>query len=263
MHLDVADLRDFYLTALGRVVRRLLAHRIGARWRGMGVDTLIGIGFATPYLGTFRRDCVRFGAFSPVTQGALVWPTANRGQSVLVEPERLPLADNSVDRALLIHCLEMAGRPAPLLRELWRVLAPEGRILIIVPNRRGVWARLDRTPFGQGQPYSRSQLERLLTDSLFTPIDWDSALHVPPFDVRLLLRSARAWERIGARVWPLFGGVILVEAQKQIVQPMGKRAARRALRELVTVRRDLVRPDASTSETRPSRQEDSEGTPNF
>jgi SAM-dependent methyltransferase len=173
----------------------------------------------------------------PAGQGALVWPPTGDVVSVLVENEQLPLPDNSVDRILAIHCLETAERARPLLREIWRVLAPEGRVMMVVPNRRGVWARIDTTPFGQGQPYSRSQLERLLSDALFTPLDWSTALFLPPLDRRILLRSANAFERLGANVSPAFAGVIIVEARKEMVAPLGKAVpAARRLRDLVPAR---------------------------
>lgn len=236
MQLDVAYLRDFYATPLGQVVRRLLLNRIRARWRGLARGTLIGLGFATPYLGGFRGEVRRLGALMPSSQGALVWPANGGSLAVLVEEDRLPLPDNSVDYLIAVHCLEVAERPGPLLREMWRVLAPEGSLLIVVPNRRGLWTRLDTTPFGHGRPFSRSQLDHLLVESLFTPVDWDSALHVPPFDKRLLLRSAVAWERAGAKLWPAFGGVLIVEARKEMVAPMGKTVKASVLPNLVTSR---------------------------
>ena len=54
MHIDVTDLRDFYLTPLGQIVRRILLHRLRARWRHVDGQTVIGLGFATPYLGSLR-----------------------------------------------------------------------------------------------------------------------------------------------------------------------------------------------------------------
>jgi SAM-dependent methyltransferase len=237
MQVDVADLRDFYATPLGQVVRRLLSHRIRARWRAPHCETMIGLGYPTPYLGSFRGEVSRLGALMPAAQGALVWPATGRTSSVLVEEERLPLPDASVDRLLCLHALEVADRPGPFLREMWRVLTPEGRLLMVVPNRRGVWARTDATPFGQGRPFSRRQLETLLEGALFTPIDWGSALHFPPIANRMLLRSATAWERAGARIGSAFAGVIIVEARKELVAPLGKPAKARALRELVPVRR--------------------------
>jgi SAM-dependent methyltransferase len=236
MQPDVEALRDFYATPLGQVARRLLAQRIRARWPHLPGGTLMGMGFPTPYLGSFRGEVSRLGALMPVGQGALVWPPTGSVLSVLVENEQLPLPDNSVDRILAVHCLETAERAGPLLREMWRALAPEGRVLIIVPNRRGVWARIDATPFGQGQPYSRGQLERLLSDALFTPLDWSMALFLPPLDQRMLLRSATALERLGNRISPAFAGVIIVEARKEMVAPIGRAATSRRFRDLMPVR---------------------------
>jgi SAM-dependent methyltransferase len=235
MHLDATELRDFYARPLGAMVRRLLTHRIRARWGRLNGRTLIGLGYATPYLGAFRGEAIRIGAFMPVAQGAVVWPPSHQTLSVLVEEERLPLADNTVDRLLVVHCLEATGRPRPLLRELWRVLSPEGRLLMIVPNRSGLWARTEVTPFGQGQPYSRGQLDRLLNDAMLTPLDWSWALHVPPVERPIVLQSALAFERAGARVWRGFGGVIIVEAKKELLAPMGRLRTARALGGLITV----------------------------
>ncbi len=236
MQLDVSELQEFYTTALGQVVRRLLTHRIRARWRSVSGATLIGLGFSSPYLGSFRGEVRRVGALMPHSQGAVVWPRDGKTLSVLVEEDRLPLPDGSVDRLLGVHCLEVAERGRPLLREMWRVLAPEGRLMLIVPNRRGVWARLDNTPFGQGRPFSRRQLESLLVDALFTPFDWGGALFVPPIGRRMLLRSAPAWERMGANVSPAFAGVFIVEARKEVVAPIGKPAKARVLRDFVPIR---------------------------
>lgn len=222
MHLDVAELRDFYARPMGQITRRVLTRRIRERWPNIKGQTLIGLGFVTPYLGVFRNESRRIGALMPASQGAIVWPAAGPVMSVLVDEERLPLPDNAVDRMIAVHCLEGAERVRPLLREIWRVLAPDGRLLLIVPNRQSMWARLDSTPFGHGRPYSRGQLERLLGDALFTPIDWTHALHMPPFERRFILRSAATFERLGARVTPTFGGVIIVEAKKEVMAPIRK-----------------------------------------
>ncbi len=235
MHIDVADLTAFYATPLGQTARRLLGHRIRARWRTVAGCTVAGLGFAAPYLGAYRDEAARVGALMPAGQGALIWPRAGDKLCVLVDETHLPLPDNSVDRLLVMHCMEVAERVGPLLRELWRVLSPEGRIILTVPNRRGVWARLDTTPFGQGRPFSRGQLEGLLRNALFTPVEWIYALHMPPFDRSIVLRSATAWERVGARLSPAFAGVIMVEATKELIAPVGKLKTR-AVGKLVTVR---------------------------
>jgi SAM-dependent methyltransferase len=217
MHPDVLELRAFYASPLGSVVRRLLGRRIRTRWRSVSGAQLMGLGFAVPYLGAFRGEATRLGALMPAGQGALAWPATGNGHSVMVEEAMLPLPDASIERLLVVHCLEVSERTGALLREMWRVLAPEGRLLLIVPNRRGVWARMDTTPFGHGRPYSRGQLERLLTDALFTPVEWSTALYMPPIDRHWLVRWATVFERVGARLWPGFAGVIMVEARKELM----------------------------------------------
>lgn len=237
MHTDVEDLRDFYATPLGQVARRLIGQRIRARWASARGLTVAGLGFASPFLGTYRAEARRIGAFMPAAQGAVVWPASGPVASVLVEERHLPLPDNTIDRLVAVHCLEQAERPGPLLREIWRVLAPEGSLMLVVPSRRGVWARLDHTPFGHGRPYSRGQLERLLTEALFTPVSWDNALHIPPVDRRFMLsRYALSWERLVGRLSPGFGGVIVVEAKKELMAPAGKVVRARAIGRLATVR---------------------------
>lgn len=223
MHVDVNELRAFYARPLGGAVRRLLGHRIRARWRSVAGLTVVGLGFATPYLRPYRAEAETLCAFMPAAQGALVWPSAGATKSVLVDEEALPLLDNSVDRMLVVHCLEGAERVGPLLREVWRVLSPEGRLLLVVANRRSVWARAETTPLGQGRPYSRGQLDRLLVEGMFAPYDWGWALHMPPIERAIVLRSATAFERIGTRIWPSIGGVMLVEARKELVAPTGRR----------------------------------------
>ena len=236
MYQDVAELRAFYSRPLGHAVRRLLGHRIRARWRNVRGQTLMGLGFATPYLGTYRDEAARLGALMPASQGALVWPRDGNVRCALVDELNLPLPDNSVDRLLGVHCLEGAESTRHLLREMWRILSPEGQLLLIVPNRSSVWARVDRTPFGHGRPYSKGQLERILGEAMFRPEHWSWALHVPPLEHNIILKSVVAIERLGSRVWPSIGGIILVEARKELSAPgiSGQRA--KALRGLVTVR---------------------------
>ena len=240
MQPDVTELLEFYARPLGGTTRRIIAHRIRARWRRVPGSTLVGLGYATPYLGSFRGEAHSVTALMPWTQGAVIWPSSGPVLTVVVDEAHLPLADNSVDHLLAVHCLEASENVGGLLREIWRVLKPEGRLLIVVPNRRGVWARFDSTPFGHGRPFSQSQLERLLAEAMFTPVDWSAALYIPPLDRRIVLRSALSAERLGLRISRAFAGVILVEARKELVAPIGKAVPARGLSVLVPHRGTTV-----------------------
>ncbi|MDV7339511.1 methyltransferase domain-containing protein [Terasakiella sp. A23] len=216
MWMDVVDLRDFYSSPLGGVARRMIRRRIRALWPDCKDMKILGLGYTTPYLGLFRSDAERTLAFMPSSQGVLHWPNENRSLTTLVDEADLPLDDVSVDRVLIVHAVECTEQLRSLLREAWRVLNGSGKVLIVVPNRRGVWARMERTPFGFGRPYSPRQLNNLLRDNMFTPLRSDHALFVPPSKSRMILGSAPAWENIGRRFFPGFAGVCLIEATKQI-----------------------------------------------
>ena len=197
MTMDVIDLRDFYSQRLGIVARQLINRGIRARWPDAEGQRVLGLGYPTPYLGLFREDSERCIAFMPAAQGVLKWPTGRPALATLIDEFSMPLPDAAVDRILLVHALEMSDDPERLLREVWRVLAPSGRLIAVIPNRRGVWTRTDNTPFGHGRPYSRAQITQLLRQTWFTPTAWGEALFMPPVASGWFLRSAMAWERGG------------------------------------------------------------------
>jgi SAM-dependent methyltransferase len=229
---DIVGLRSFYAQPLGHVARRLINVALRRRWPDTRGMALLGVGYATPYLGVFREEVERTFAFMPATQGVVKWPSAAPSLAALVHETLLPLQDASVDRVLAIHALEMSVHAPDMLSEVWRVLAAGGRALIVVPNRRGLWARMDTTPFGYGRPYSRAQLTQLLREALLTPVGWEEALWVPPFARSTFLRTAVAWERVGKTLSLPFAGVHIVEATKQVWRPVTARPVRAASRVL-------------------------------
>lgn len=230
MRPDVEEVRNFYHTQLGAVARRLLVHRIRALWPNVRGQTVLGLGYATPYMQLFLQEAERVIAVMPEDQGAVNWPAEGPSRTILASETDLPLRDASVDRVLVAHSLEMAGSPRPLLREIWRVLAPEGKLLLVAPNRRGLWARFDHTPFGHGRPYSRSQLEGLLASAMFSPAGWSPTLFMPPWSWPVVLNTAVGLERAGSYGWPRFCGVLMVEAQKNLYAPIGEGAKEPARR---------------------------------
>ena len=228
MFIDVVDLRDFYQTRLGQVARRQLRARIRKVWPDLAGMRVLGLGYATPYLRPFVGEAERVFALMPAGQGVLAWPPGDRSLVALADEGELPLQDYSIDRVLMVHGLEFSERSRALLTEVWRVLAGGGRLLVLVPNRRSLWAMNSATPFGQGSPYSQAQLSRLLRDAQFTPERTDAALFVPPMPrSRMILRSAGALERLGARWFNRFGGVVMIEATKQLYRPAAERAEKR------------------------------------
>jgi len=234
MQLDAAELSGFYQQARGKAVRRLIALRIREIWphcRGLRV---LGYGFAAPYLKSWLTGAERVIACSPARTGVMAWPPT-RQLALLADEDALPFADALFDRILVVHGLEGADAARVLLRQLWRVLAPEGRMLLVAPNRASLWAQLEASPFACGRPFHKGELTALLRDTLFEPVRWDHALYLPPFAGRRLTRVAGGFERLGRRFFPGVAGVHLVEASKSLygraaIKPVtkGKTALRTA-----------------------------------
>ncbi len=221
MHLDVQDLRSFYYrTRLGRAAQRSIRDQVQALWPEARSQTVVGFGFAVPLLRPFLADARRVIALMPGPQGVMSWPQGMPNVSVLCEETLWPLETGSVDRVLLLHGLETSENPAAVLDETWRCLAPGGRALFIVPNRGGMWARRDATPFGFGRPYTTSQLEAQLRMHDFAPERHAAALFQPPSEKRFWLRTGAMWEGFGRKVSAgIAGGVLMVEATKQVEAP--------------------------------------------
>lgn len=226
---DIVALRAFYSTTLGQLAERSITMALSSVWSTLPDERLVGLGYALPWLERFGTDAERVFAFMPATQGAVIWPQAGPSATALVFEEELPLPDSAVDRVFMVHALEHSENARQTLMEAWRVLAPGGRVVIVVPNRRGVWARFEHTPFGTGRPFSRSQLAEVLRDANFTPTVWSDALHFPPSKRQWVMRFSHVVERTGRRFWPIFAGVLIVEAEKRLYQglPSTARARRR------------------------------------
>lgn len=213
MRRDVLELRQFYASALGRRAREMITRKVVEAWGdGHGLDVL-GLGYATPFLDPVRAQSRRVIAAMPAQQGVEVWPGETRNLATLVHEDGLPFPNALFDRILAVHALEESADPLALLREVWRVLAPSGRIVVAVAARNGLWANAEATPFGHGRPYTRGQLAELLREAELEPSGYTRALYVPP--VSWLAGWAEGFEQAGSRLWPQFSGVVLMEAVKQ------------------------------------------------
>ena len=229
--MDIVDLREFYASRLGMATRKALSNRLKLPLASTGGAKVMGLGYAMPYLEDCVPDAEAQLAFMPARQGVFRWPRDGAVKTALVDECDLPLLESVVDVAVVAHALELTEAPGEMLKEVWRVLAPQGRLLLVVPNRRGVWARFDSSPFGYGQPFSRPQLAALLRESQFSVVSWSHALYFPPSVSATVLSSAPVIEAVGARLMPAVSGVIMVEAVKQVYAVAnGKRVRRLAPR---------------------------------
>ncbi|MFO1242148.1 MAG: methyltransferase domain-containing protein [Rickettsiales bacterium] len=213
---DVLTIRQFYSSPVGLETRRTLINAIRRFWPGAAGDSMIGIGYVLPVLRTYLGDASLIGSFMPRSLGAIYWPADTANHSILIDELQLPLKDQSVNRVIVSHTLEHTPHINSFLKEIWRVLVPGGRALILVPNRRGIWVRASDTPFGSGTPFTIAQLRHRAALANFTFVRADTTLFFPPSSLRIMIRISRALEWMGRIFLPGYGGVILLEVEKQI-----------------------------------------------
>ena len=234
MRNDAHELKRFYASPLGRAATRSIAIGLSRVWRPIPNERLVGLGYALPWLDRLGGEAERMMALMPAAQGARRWPKEGPSCTAIVYEEELPLAEASVDRVLLVHALEHSEVPLETLREVHRVLAANGRVIVVVPHRRGVWARFEHTPFGTGRPWSRGQLERILDEAGFAIADLNDALMFPPLAVSRLAPLWGPLDMVGRKVFSAFSGAIIAVGAKG-QGPRAVPATPRMLRRPVTV----------------------------
>ena len=224
-----SDLEHFYKTPLGIRTRRILVQILQMQgfYTFKKEDKKGFFGYPWPFLRKEQKEdslvLLSAARFSPFfSQEKRV---NGEAKSIIVASEtELPLQDHSLDYVFIIHWLEYAYDSQKALREIWRVLKNEGRVILVIPNRRSLWAAKDSTPFGQGISFSYSQILHLLRDSFFTPLNIQGALYMPPTSWRFLTFFFFSLERFSkkrvGRFLGFFAGVWVVEASKHTHAPL-------------------------------------------
>ena len=218
MHLDVVALKRFYYASdLGRMAQRMIRAELRALWPNVAGMNIVGFGFAAPFLRPFMEEAERTLCLMPSQQGVCLWPAEGPNLTALVEETLWPLPKGFADRVVIAHGLESCERPHALIQEISRVLAPDGRVVFVLPNRSGLWARRDATPFGFGRPYSAEQIEKALAAHDLSIEAERAALYMPASHRRFWLRTGPMCERVGQRLDVRgFAGVRIVEAKLTI-----------------------------------------------
>jgi SAM-dependent methyltransferase len=210
--MNILDMFEFYSSALGKATARVISKALNLKHHSGNSSIVLGLGYALPWLLSDQAF-----AFMLAKQGVLQWPSSSsHTRSALVHDDSLPLPDHSVDMCIVVHGLEFADEPQAMLEEIWRVLAPQGTVYLIVTNRCGLWAVSEATPFGHGQPFSRGQILKLLRESQFLVKRVTPVLHMPPLKHVAGWKVPELFERVGSALPFHLSGAILIEAQKQV-----------------------------------------------
>ena len=164
----------------------------------------------------------------------LAWDSS---ASVLAEPDQLPFAENQFDVIVLPHALEFQPLPHEVLREVFRVLRPEGRLLISGFNPYSLFGvkryfgRERQGPWG-GEFISLSRAKDWLTLLGFDLVDGQLDCFNWPAQNEKTLQRLAGLESAGDHWWPFAGGVYFLHAIKRVAgvrlfKPDWARAGRR------------------------------------
>ena len=230
MRQSVIQLEKFYAARLGHAAQAMTCRRLEAVWPDLSGRDILAYGYSGPYIRPYLKAAKRVILAMPGPQGAIAQESPRGQMSCLVQDDYLPFADAQFDNVLVAHGVEEAEALNILLSELWRVTKPEGRIVIIAANRSGLWARSEKTPFGAGRPFTRTQLRGLLRTAGFEPVLWSGALYAPPLKALTGPATLKTFERFGETVCPSFSGVVLVEALKRLYAESSGKSSRLVMR---------------------------------
>ncbi|MBL4590305.1 MAG: methyltransferase domain-containing protein [Alphaproteobacteria bacterium] len=211
MFSTVRNFDDFYKTREGRLVRRVLRQAV-SEYTNFSLNS-VGVGYSSPYIG---------GALSvfPVSLKIMGDDGKKLNNVACSDLSSLPLESSSLDIVIFTHGLERCEYPIDVLKEISRVLKSEGRLIMLVPNRRGLWAHCEWSPFGHGRPFSAAQLKFLLSEVSFVCDEVKSVLFTPPLKWRIMLRLSSFFEKYCPYVFPTMGGVNIAVARKQTYAPI-------------------------------------------
>lgn len=227
---DHSDLAHWLTTPMGRYVMDWEA----ARFDAMVADLF---GYHAVQVGLTQFDFLRNNRIPARIR--CDFTGEERDADVLAEPEALPFETGSVDLVLLPHALEFAEHPHQVLREVERILVPEGQVIIAGFNPFSLWGarrvlqrRAGDFPW-QGQYLSVRRIKDWLQLLSFETRAGGFGCYAPPVRQQRWLERFHFMDAAGDRWWPVCGGVYLLQAVKRVhgmrlIQPNWRtRAARR------------------------------------
>jgi len=221
---------------LGQELAEWYAGQPGSRVAAGEREALTGMvgdlfGYQLLQIGELEGDMAHL-ANCPIRHKTLISHRAHTVQSdvIVAEPQRLPVAADSVDAIILVHTLDFSPDPHQVLREAERALIAEGRLIVIGFNPFSLWGlwRMFRRWRGEipwcGHFLSYTRLNDWLTLMGFGIERMDVMEFRPPTRAGRLENV----ERIGRRVWPMLAGVYVVRAVKRVsrVTPVRQRWSR-------------------------------------
>lgn len=221
MWLDIIDYNNFYTGLLGKRIAFSLAEILEKEFLTLNqqpISHIVGYGYMMAifnHLIAQKNINDQFTLLFPSSMGGTVWSANNINSHALIcDHDILPFGDMQCDYIILCHALEHSKDSEDLLKSCHDALNPNGKLIIIVPARQGIWARSPYTPFGQGKPYSLTQLRYLLRKANMEITKHKRIFHTHPYLYKNFLKLHQIIDIIIKNIAYHLGGVLIVEAQR-------------------------------------------------
>ena len=245
MSWDITEIDRYYRTPEGVLVADILVAELNHQYKSGRIrapaDAKDQLAVGYPF-SLYPSDQPLPPVFMLAETGVIVWTKDEDVITACIDSDSFPCGTDVFEQVFVSHALEFVANKVGFLSEIWRCLKGEGELVVVVPHRRSLWARADKTPFGQGTPFSRRQLKLILEQAGFDQIQIKHSLYMPPFGKRLPLAMRRRFHVIGRIGWAMFGGVLIAVAKKRLFFPHQQPS--HALRQ--KVRQFMVKQPAST-----------------
>ncbi len=208
-------LRAWFATPLGRSLEAFEANALRAVLPGL-------FGTVAVQLGRLGRLDMLDACVAP-TRIVLDVLAQRDGTLVRGVPEQLPFKAGGVDLALLPHTLDYCRDPHQVLREVGRVLAPEGHVVIFGFNPISLWglrrfaARRPRPAPWSGRFFRLARIKDWLALLDFEFVHGRMLYYRPPVAREGVMDRLHFLDKIGDRWWPLMAAVYLVVAKRRVV----------------------------------------------
>lgn len=152
---------------------------------------------------------------------------------LMASNEALPFEEASVDLIIAPHILEQMAEPYELLKEIHRVLMPEGRLIISGFNPMSLWGIKRLLSFDIDYPWNAkfiplSKIKEWLPIIGLEMVEGKMGCYVPPIQQSSWLKKLHTMEKLGDRWWPMLGGFYFLVIQKRVhgmtpIRPLWKK----------------------------------------
>ena len=152
---------------------------------------------------------------------------------LMASNEALPFEEASVDLLIAPHILEQMAEPYELLKEIHRVLMPEGRLINSGFNPMSLWGLRKLLSFDIDYPWNTkfiplSKIKEWLPIIGLEMVEGKMGCYIPPIEQSSWLKKLHTMEKLGDRWWPMLGGFYFLVIQKRVhgmtpIRPLWKK----------------------------------------